>query len=84
MTKPGTLDLMARRIIPASPARLFEAWTTAEHLRAWWGPRGVRCTNAEIDARLGGRYRIENTLPDGRVVWIVGEFLAVDPPDRLV
>lgn len=84
MTKRATLDLVVRRVIPAPPTRLFEAWTTPEQLCAWWGPRGVRCTHAEVDARIGGRYRLDNELPDGRVVSIVGEFLVVDPPQRLV
>ena len=64
--------------------RVFEAWTRPEHLRRWWGPRSVRCTEAEIDLRVGGRYRIANELPDGSVVWIVGEFELVAPPERLV
>ena len=33
---------------------------------------------------VGGRYRLGNQLPDGRVVIIVGEFLAIEPPNRLV
>jgi glutathione S-transferase len=72
-----------RRLIQADPARLFEAWTNPAQLRAWWGPRGVRCTGAQIDARVGGCYRIDNALPDGRVVVISGEFLVVEPPTRL-
>jgi uncharacterized protein YndB with AHSA1/START domain len=78
------LSLVVRRVIAASPARLFEAWTTAGQLQAWWGPRGVRCIGAEVDARVGGAYRIGNQLPDGGVVWIAGEFLVVEPPRELV
>jgi uncharacterized protein YndB with AHSA1/START domain len=44
----------------------------------------VRCTHAEVDARVGGRYRIDNALPDGRTISISGEFLDVVPPSRLV
>jgi uncharacterized protein YndB with AHSA1/START domain len=28
--------------------------------------------------RVGGQYRIANQLPDGRVVWITGEFEAIE------
>ena len=76
--------LVVRRFIRATPRRLFEAWTTPSQLLSWWGPRGVRCTQAEIDLRVGGRYRLGNELPDGRVVVIAGEFLAVEPPTELV
>jgi uncharacterized protein YndB with AHSA1/START domain len=82
--EPRTPGVVVRRLIAASRERLFAAWTTPSQLRAWWGPRGVRCTFAEIDARVGGRYRIGNELPDGRVVIIAGELLAVDPPNELV
>jgi len=76
--------LVVRRVIAASPERLFEAWTTPAQLLAWWGPAGVRCTSAEVDARIGGSYRIANELPDGRVITISGEFLVVTPPTELV
>jgi len=75
--------LTVRRTIRASPERLFAAWTEAGRLRAWWGPEGVTCIGAEVDLRIGGRYRIGNRLPDGAVVWIVGAFEAVEPPHRL-
>jgi uncharacterized protein YndB with AHSA1/START domain len=84
MSASGSLHLVVRRTIHASPARLFDAWTTASQLQAWWGPKGVRCTHAEIDAKVGGHYRIANELPNGEVVWIEGKFLEVLPPQRLV
>ena len=64
-TSRRTLVLVVRRAINASPERLFDAWTRSEELLAWWGPRPVRCTNAEVNLRVGGRYRIENLLPTG-------------------
>ena len=79
-----SLNLVVRRTINARPDRLFDAWTTASQLQAWWGPKGVRCTHAEVDARVGGLYRIANELPTGQIVWIEGEFLEVAPPSRLV
>lgn len=77
-------DLVVRRVIRASAEFLFDAWTTREHLIAWWGPRPVRCTDAEIDLRVGGRYRIVNALPGGGVVTITGELVAIDRPRLLV
>ncbi len=79
-----TLSLVVRRTIRASRERLFEAWTRPEQLLRWWGPKGVRCSHAEVDARVGGALRIGNALPDGSTVWILGEFLEVVPGERLV
>ena len=76
--------LVTRRTIRASAARLFDAWTQPEQLRAWWGPRPVTCSSAEVDLRVGGRYRIANALPDGTTIMIEGEFQVVDAPHKLV
>jgi uncharacterized protein YndB with AHSA1/START domain len=76
--------LVTRRTIRASAARLFEAWTQPDQLRVWWGPRPVTCSGAEIDLRVGGRYRIANALADGKTLIIEGQFQVIEPPHRLV
>jgi uncharacterized protein YndB with AHSA1/START domain len=83
-TEPSRIALIIRRTIKADPVRVFEAWTRPEHLLSWWGPRPVRCAGAEVDLRVGGRYRIENDLPDGARVTIAGEFRIVEHPRKLV
>jgi len=79
-----TVSLVVRRTIYATAARVFEAWTQPAHLLKWWGPDPVNCPEAEVDLRVGGRYRIANRFPDGKVLWIVGEFERVTPPHELV
>jgi len=76
--------LVVRRTIRASAGRLFEAWTQPEQLRVWWGPRPVTCVSAEVDLRVGGRYRIVNALPDGTTLAIEGAFEEIEPPHKLV
>jgi uncharacterized protein YndB with AHSA1/START domain len=76
--------LVVRRIIRATPEKLFAAWTEPEQLIHWWGPDGVSCPSAEIDLRPGGSYRIANRFPDGTLVWISGVFELVEPPHRLI
>jgi uncharacterized protein YndB with AHSA1/START domain len=80
----ATLDLVVRRLVRASPEKIFAAWTDAASLSQWWGPEGVPCAGAELDVRVGGAYRIGNTMPDGRTVWITGVFERVEPPRELV
>jgi uncharacterized protein YndB with AHSA1/START domain len=81
--QPQPVALVVRKTIPASPTRLFEAWTQPSQLKQWWGPEGVTCIAAEVDLRVGGRYRIANQFPDGSVVWIAGEFQVIEPPRLL-
>ncbi len=79
-----TPQLLLQREIRATIGAVFEAWTQAEVLAAWWGPDGVTCVGAEVDLRVGGAYRIGNLVPSGETVWISGEYLEIDPPHRLV
>jgi uncharacterized protein YndB with AHSA1/START domain len=80
----NSISLIVRRTIQASVKRVFEAWTSPEHLVRWWGPRPVRCDEAVVDLRVGGEYRISNRFPDGNVLLITGKFDVVDVPSRLV
>jgi uncharacterized protein YndB with AHSA1/START domain len=81
---PYTAALVVRRTIRARPETLFAAWTDPQQLTRWWGPESVVCTAAEIDLRVGGRYRIANRMPDGSMLWIAGEFELIEPPSRLI
>jgi len=80
----ATAVLVVRKNIRATPEHLFDAWTQPERLKKWWGPQSVVCIEAEVDLRVGGRYRIANQFPDGNVLWIRGEFEAIERPHRLV
>lgn len=80
----SAVSLTVRRTIRASSERLFDAWTRPEQLKQWWGPASVECVDAEVDLRVGGRYRIANQFPDGKVLWIAGEFESIERPKRLV
>jgi uncharacterized protein YndB with AHSA1/START domain len=66
------------------PARLvFEAWTRPELFRRWWVPKsmGMSLRSCEMDARVGGKYRLEFE-PDGMAFF--GTYLEVTPHSRLV
>lgn len=78
-------DLVIERTFAAAQARVFEAWTSPEVLRRWWGA-GPDWTSpaVEIDLRPGGRYRLSMQDPSGVVRSVGGEYVEVDPPRRLV
>jgi uncharacterized protein YndB with AHSA1/START domain len=54
-----------RRIV-ARPSIVFEALTTAEGIAAWWGPDELPVVRADVDARVGGTYRVRFRTLDGR------------------
>ena len=77
------LVLVVRRTIAAPADLLFDAWTRPEHLLQWWGPRPVRCIGAELDLRVGGRYRLVHAMPDGSKLVVSGELRVVERPREL-
>jgi uncharacterized protein YndB with AHSA1/START domain len=81
---PVHATLVVRKTIRATARYLFDAWTRPEHIKQWWGPAHVTCIDATVDLRIGGGYRLGNRLPDGTVLWIVGQFEVIEPPHKLV
>jgi uncharacterized protein YndB with AHSA1/START domain len=53
------------RRIKARPSIVFDALTTAEGIANWWGPDAGPVLAAEIDPRVGGRFRIRFRMLDG-------------------
>ena len=47
------------------------------------GPEGVVCVDPQVDLHVGGHYRIGNRFPDGKVLWITGQFEVIRPPSSL-
>lgn len=86
-TKPGPeTTLVLTRTFAAPREKVFHAWTEPEELKKWWaaGP-GYTTPIAEVDLRVGGRYRLGMKPPDKEEVYVVGgTFREVQPPARLV
>lgn len=76
--------LTVRKTVKAPRERVFSAWAEPDQLMKWWGPKDVVCTAASIDFTVGGGYRIENQFADEATVWIVGEYLEITPPRKIV
>lgn len=47
-------ELVMERIFNAPRELVFEAYSTAEHLKNWWGPKGWTLPFCEVDFRPGG------------------------------
>lgn len=80
-TKPS---LTLRRRLKASPAKVFSAWTEPEKIMQWFGPGAVRCTQAQFEPRVGGRYMIAATAPDGEKHQVGGVIREFVPNKKLV
>ena len=68
------------------PARIvFEAFTRAELLKRWWVPKsmGMTLLSCEVDARVGGKYRLEFDVGGAEPAAFFGTYVEVEPYSRL-
>lgn len=72
------------RRIAARPAIVFDALTTPDGIRCWWGPDDGPVLLAETDVRVGGRFRVRFRMLDGTEHESSGEYIEVVRPARLV
>ena len=84
MTGPPTIPIHVTRRYAAPPERVFAAWLDPARAGRWLfaTPTG-RMTRVEIDARVGGRWRIVE-LRDGAEADHHGTYVEIDRPRRLV
>jgi uncharacterized protein YndB with AHSA1/START domain len=87
--------LQVKRTLAAPRERVFRAWLDPELLRQWLtGPRGTSDA-ATVDPRVGGEFRVQVSTQLGRLlgrlpgsfqgsVHLVGRYLEISPPERLV
>lgn len=84
MTDPSARELVLTRIIPASPAALYRAWTEPALLKLWFAPKPWTVAEAETDPRPGGASRIVMRGPDGTEFPSAGVYLELVENARIV
>jgi uncharacterized protein YndB with AHSA1/START domain len=82
--KPIERELVITRVFDAPRELVFQAWIDPKHLSQWWGPKGFINPVCEVDARVGGAWRIVMRAPDGAEYPGGGVYLEIVEPERLV
>jgi uncharacterized protein YndB with AHSA1/START domain len=77
-------ELVITRVFDAPRELVFKAWTDAERMKRWWGPKGFTNPVCELDVRPRGAIRIHMRAPDGTVYPMGGVYQEIVPPERLV
>lgn len=78
-------SLTLKRFYPVAPEKVWRAWTDPQALSRWFGPGGPQpVAAAELDVRVGGRYRVFFGGADGREHEVQGVYKEVMPNRRLV
>ena len=76
--------LTITRIFDAPREKVWKAWSTAEGVKKWWGPKYFTSPVSRIDLREGGKYIHCMRGPDGKDYWSTGVYQEIVPPERLV
>ena len=78
-------SLNLQRHYPVAPEKVWRAWTDPQAVKRWWGPTpGEPVSLAELDVRVGGRFRIVFGGPDGKMHECAGVYQEVVPHRKLV
>ena len=83
LTRPS---LTFKRRLHARPEKVYAAWTDPQKLIQWFGRADVKrdTMRAEIDPRVGGRYRVNFKIEAGEYFEVGGVYREVIPNARLV
>jgi uncharacterized protein YndB with AHSA1/START domain len=84
VTLPTETQILITREFAAPKHLVFKAWTTPELVKRWWAGTMGTVTLAEIDLRVGGRWRYVTTTTDGVEFGFHGEFREIVVDERIV
>ena len=77
-------ELVLTRILNATPAQLFKAWTTPKLMTQWFAPKPYETPVVEIEPRDGGKFRTVMRGPNDFHMDSTGVLLKVEKDKRLI
>ena len=84
VTLPTDEQILITREFDAPRHLVYKAWTTPELVKRWWHAKRGQATVAEIDLRVGGKWRYVMVTEDGTEVGFHGEYREIVPNERIV
>lgn len=63
---------------------VFECFTDVNHMKHWWGPKGIKIVNPTLDLRPGGMFHYAMQTPDGSLMWGRQIYREITPHSRIV
>ncbi len=77
-------DFVISRVFDAPRDLVWKAFTEAEHMKQWWGPKGFTVFHMKIDLRVGGTCHYGMKAPDGTPMWGKFVFREIAAPERIM
>jgi uncharacterized protein YndB with AHSA1/START domain len=77
-------ELVMERVFDAPRELVWKVLTDPDRVKNWWGPHGYTARVEAMDVRPGGTWRWISVGPDGSEFAFKGEYLEVEPIERVV
>jgi uncharacterized protein YndB with AHSA1/START domain len=84
VTLPADDQILITREFDAPKHLVYEAWTTPELVKRWWSGQRGKVMVAEIDLRVGGKWRYAMVANEGFEVAFHGEYREIVPNELIV
>lgn len=84
LTFPSDTQINITREFAAPKHLVYKAITTPELVKKWWNAKRGEVTVAEIDLRVGGKWRSVMVADGGMEVAFHGEYREIVPNERIV
>ena len=80
----ATNTVRLHRVIAAKPEKIYRAFLDADAMARWLPPNGFTGKVHEINAKVGGRFKMSFTnFTNGKPINFGGEYLELIPNERL-
>jgi uncharacterized protein YndB with AHSA1/START domain len=84
LTLPTGTQILIKREFDAPRHLIYEAWTTPALIKRWWHAKRGKVTTADVDLRVGGKWRWVMETEEGLEVGFHGEYREIVPHERIV
>ena len=84
VTLPTDTQILITREFAAPKHLVYQAWTTPDLIKRWWGAKRGVVTLAEVDLRVGGMWRYVGMTDRGFAIAFHGTYREIVPNERLV
>lgn len=77
-------EIVLVRDFDASPAQVFEAWSSPKKIGQWWGPNGFTTTTHRMEFKPGGEWKYIMHGPDGTDFDNYVKYRAIEKPKKII
>lgn len=79
----GEPIMIMTRSFDAPRTLVWKALSEPQHIVRWWGPHRHKNRVLQFDWKIGGKWKVESTTPEGQVIVFHGEYRDIAAPETV-